>query len=124
MGVAMKLPLPVVSIGVALFLAAVSALALVEVPQGAEPAQAVHAGGVDKMSIDMDPAGTPANTPTSIGTTETCAVIYCSGIISVPGVRTRHSTADIRYSTSAYTTTADARPPTFDVRGKSCAERC
>ena len=69
-----SLPL-LISVGVVLCLVVASALALAGFRKAAEPAQAVHAGGVDNMSIDMDPATSPANTSTSIGTIENCAVI-------------------------------------------------
>jgi hypothetical protein len=41
----------------------------------AERAGASHAGGMDAMSIDMDPGASPANTATSVGSIEQCARI-------------------------------------------------
>jgi hypothetical protein len=54
---------------------ALLALAGLTVFETSGPATASHAGGMDAMSIDMDPGATPANTATSIGTRETCARI-------------------------------------------------
>ena len=41
----------------------------------ADPARASHTGGMDAMSIDMNPGATPANSNTSIGSREKCARI-------------------------------------------------
>ena len=50
-------------------------VALIAVPPGVGTpgAQASHAGGMDAMSIDMDPGAAPANTATLLGSRETCA---------------------------------------------------
>jgi hypothetical protein len=45
------------------------------------PAQASHAGGMDAMTIDMDPSAPPANTATSIGSIQSCARINENGVM-------------------------------------------
>lgn len=54
--------------------AALVALLVTGAPREA-PAFASHAGGMDAMSIDMDPSAAPANTATTLGTREACARI-------------------------------------------------
>jgi len=53
----------------------VVALASVSLTMGSTPTLASHAGGVDNMSVDMDPGAAPANTTTSVGSVEVCARI-------------------------------------------------
>ena len=61
----------------ALALATAGLIAAYIVATSGEPARASHAGGMDTMSLDMDPTG---NTATSLGTREVCARINENGI--------------------------------------------
>jgi hypothetical protein len=56
-------------------------LATVLVGASSNDAIASHAGGMDAMSIDMDPGAAPANTATSVGSIEQCARINENGIV-------------------------------------------
>jgi hypothetical protein len=58
-----------------LFVLAVALAAVLpsEGGSGTDSVLASHAGGMDAMSIDVDPQGVPANTATSLGTRETTA---------------------------------------------------
>ena len=61
-------------------LASIAVLALVA--NGSQgPVDANHLGGMNAMSIDMDPFATPANIPTSVGTRESCARINENDIL-------------------------------------------
>ena len=58
-------------------LAALAILALaVSSPEGF----GAHAGGADAFSIDMDPSSEPANSATSLGSSEGCARIALNGV--------------------------------------------
>jgi len=56
-------------------LAGVGAAVLITLVLGVRTSEGVHAGGADNFLIDMDPSAAPANTATSIGSTESCARI-------------------------------------------------
>ncbi|MFQ5472847.1 MAG: hypothetical protein ACE5FA_08190, partial [Dehalococcoidia bacterium] len=63
-------PVSVASLGATMVLALVLAST-----EASTTADASEPGGMDSMSIDMNPHGTPANTATSIGSREFCARI-------------------------------------------------
>ena len=48
---------------------------------GVRTSDAVHAGGADNFSIDMDPSAAPGNTATSIGSVQPCAQVNENGIM-------------------------------------------
>lgn len=50
-------------------------------PDNLTPTPATPVGGMDAMSVDMDPSSAPANTATSIGSREFCARINENGIV-------------------------------------------
>ena len=57
------------------------AVAALLLGQADGPTRASHAGGMDAMTIDMDPSATPANTATSIGSIQSCARINENGMM-------------------------------------------
>ena len=57
------------------------AVAALLLTQADGPTRASHAGGMDAMTIDMDPSATPANTATSIGSIQSCARINENGMM-------------------------------------------
>jgi uncharacterized repeat protein (TIGR01451 family) len=61
-------------------LLALAALAVLSVG-GSDSVQANHTGGMDAMSVDMNPAATPANSPTSLGSREGSARINENDIL-------------------------------------------
>jgi hypothetical protein len=66
---------PIAPIGAGIATAVAIAMIAISGNQASDPVVASEPGGMDAMSIDMNPHGIPANTATSIGSREFCARI-------------------------------------------------